>query len=325
MSRKKSDSVPVFVLGLIYLLSVSFLFFNKNNYDSNTYESMSLFFFANSHFAIAFNVSFLLLNTMLIHRLFIKRDRLTSERIMVFIYFLFHTQIWFNSYVDSYLINDFFILISLFLINPHEEKRRTDLLIFYLFVFFSIGFLLGINLFYAFIIPGLLFNLLLLFGWRSWVISIFGFLFPVYLFITISWLLDYDPFLYLQINISHSLYQFSKIQWADIFSKQSVQGYFQWKSLNIILVFILLIISSMKQASSMYYYSSVERRINLFFFFLMFFSLINYLLVYSFYQKYNFSLISLSFAYYIGSFLNKSSTVVKYFILFLVFVLSNLL
>lgn len=323
MIRKKSEPIPIFILGIVYLLSVIFLIAGKD--ISSIYE-MGILFSVSQSVAKIFNIFFLLLNSILIHKIFTKRD--ISASAIIFVYLFVHNKIWFLNSVSSYLISDFIILITLLILYSQTEKINFNIIVFYLSVLFGVEFLLGVNLFYALIIPVLLFNIFLLFDWRTWIIFISGFLFPTYLFISINWLADNDVSAHIQ-NVSGNafplIYEIFHSSWKNMFSEENVSFYFRWESLNFFLILVLSVLSGIKEASEVYYYSLKERRIGLFFFFLLFFSLINCFFTYSFYHQYNFSVISLPFAYYVGNFLIKTSAIARYFVLFLLFVLVSFL
>lgn len=317
VSNRKSD-VPLSLLIFIYLLSVLVIYFNQTFKWHSTTNYTFNFFSINIYVAKSLNIIFLLVNIFFIRTIFTNRDRKISGDITSFVYALIHNKIWFLNTLNNYLISDFFILLILYILNPKDQKQKINLLIFYLACFFGLGFLSGINIFYSFFIPIVLFNLFLITDMKSWIIFFLGFLLPVYFFVSISWLLDYDPLLYLQIILENSLYKLSQFTFTDF----KFSGEFQWINFGVIVLIGLIFIAGLKEWSEVNFYSTNERRMALFFFLLMFFSLVNYLLIHIFYHQQALSVIALPFAYYLGNLLNKMYSKTRYFILLLLFILT---
>lgn len=319
VSKKATDSIPVFVLWFIYLLSLILLFFNKQVQLNPIKYYEASFFSVNEYVAKVLNLIFLIINFFLIGRVFENKDRHVSGILIAFVYLIFQNNIWLLNHINNYLISDFFILVSLLLINPQEVKRRLDIFVFYLAIVFSIGFLSGINFIYTFIIPILIFNLFLVSVWRTWVIFLLGFILPVYFLITIHWYFDREIALYFQILAERSFYKFSS------FSNLSIEPLkeMQWMNVGLLLIIFLAFIAGLREWQDVYFYSTRERRIALLFFFLMFFSWGNYLLIYWVYQQYAPSVIALPYAYYVGKFLNKVPYKAKYFLLFMLLILTS--
>lgn len=318
VSIRKSESISIGILLSLYVLSL--LLVGINYYfqivEINIYQNA--FFYLNKYVSLFINIVFLIVNSILINRVFTQRDRNIHGIYAAFIYLLVNNKIWFFNSINNYLVSDFFILISIYLINPQEVKKRLDLLVFYIACFFGLGFLSGIHLVYSFIIPILIFNLFLSAHWKTRVIFILGFLVPVYFFTTISLLTDKNPFLYLRILWDNSSYHLNQFSVSDF----TVLRMGQWLNISILINLGLILLAGLKEWNDVYFYSTRERRIAMFFFLLMFFSLINYTLIYLFYHQHSFSVLSLPYAYYLGNLINKVSLKVKYFILFLLFILT---
>ncbi len=319
VSKKSTDSIPVFVLWVVYLLSLVLLFFNKQVQLNPIKHYEVSFFSVNEYVAKGLNLIFLIINFFLIGRVLENKDRQVSGVLIAFVYLLFQNNIWLLKHINNYLISDFFILVSLLLINPQEVKQRLDIFVFYLAIVFSIGFLSGINFIYTFVIPILIFNLFLVSGWRTWVIFLLGFILPVYFLVTISLYFDRESALYFQILAEYSFYKFSSFPNVSIELLKEMQ----WMNVGILLIIFLVFIAGLREWQDVYFYSTRDRRIALLFFFLMFFSLGNYLLIYWVYQQYAPSVIALPYAYYVGKFLNKVSRKAKYFLLFILLILTS--
>lgn len=316
MTRKKSEPIPIILLGFLYLLSV--LFFVLSN-DVKNVHIASILNSIPQNIAKGLNIGLLLLNTSLLRNIFKKRD--VSANIMAFVYLLLYNKIWFLNAVSTYLISDGVILFCLFVMIKQREGMNINLYVvtFYLSMLFSVEFLLGVNWVYAVIIPGLLLSIFIIPDWRLLVVFMVGILFPIYLFISIHWLITTRMPAYLQELIHNNIQpwkQLNHIQWT----REFIDTFLHWKTSNLLIVFSLSLMSGLKEATSIYYYALKQRLMALFFFFLMFFSLINYLFKYGLHQQYDFSIIALPFAYYIGQFLMKTSSIVQYFVLFLLFV-----
>lgn len=321
MSYRKPENIPFFVLFILYITSVLFIVFNKVfRLAEDDYYQIHIFSIPQV-WARGLNIIFLIANLVLIYQIFNQRERETSGTLMGFVYALMHNKIWFWNNVHQYLINDFLILIFLFFIYFREVKTHINILILYLGMFFGSEFLLGINMFYTILIPIVICSLFLMHNWKSWIIFVIGFLLPIYFLISISWLIDANSLPYLATIINQSLYTLH--QWSP--SRLIFVGKMQWMGLGILLNVCLLLISGLKELNDASYYSSMSRKIALFFFFLILFSFAHYLLIYLFYHQYAPSLIALAFAYYVGNYIYKAGPRLKYFILFLLFVLTSFL
>jgi len=316
-SRKLDFPSSVFIF--VYLLSVLIIYFNQHfKWHTANYHTYS-FFSINDYIAKSINIIFLLFNTFFIKTIFTNKDRNILGDFHSFVYVLVHNKVWFLNAINNYLINDFFILLTLYILNPKDQKQKMNLLIFYLACFFGLGFLIGINFVYSFLVPLFLFNLFLISDIKSWVIFFLGYLLPIYFFVSISWLLDYEPLLYLQVILENSFYNLSQFSFANF--KFLVD--FQWlKSFGVIILIVLIFITWLKEWTEVNFYSNFERRMALFFFIFMFVSLINYLLIHVFYHQQALSVIALPFAYHLGKLLNKINLRTKYFVIFLLFALT---
>ena len=319
MSVKKSESIPVFTIGALYVLSVVLSYVNLSlHFNSIDYYKFSLFP-VRPYWAKVINVLFLVVNVFFISTIFTNKDRGVWGEVVGFVYLLMHNKIWFDNHLNPYLISDFSILLSLFFIVLKESKQRINIVVFYLSLVFGIFFLFGLNLVYAFIIPIFLFTLFLRFDWKSWIIFLMGFLLPVYFYVTIYLLINKNPWLYLSILFNYSL--------GKMFQIQDILGAFQQPLTNIaiLLVLVVLFISGLKEWSEASFYSTKDRRVALFFFFLMFFSLLNYFYIYITYHQYSYSVIALPYSYYVGRYLNKVSGKLRYFLIFVILILVSFL
>lgn len=320
-SRKQTKDISVAGLVLMYFLSVGIIFFNQHfQILDEGYATFSLLAIS-KFWAIFINLIFLGTNSFFTGKILTNRDRNINGNIPAFLYLLLHNKVWFLHTLNNYLVSDFFILSSLLFINPRETKQRLNILVFYLAVLFSMGFLIGIHIAYAFIIPVVIFNIFLVSDWRTWVIFLLGFSLPVYLYLTVSWLFDKDPFLYLDVLIKHSVYSVKGL--ADL--KHGEINKWQWADVSIVIILGLLIVSGIREWMDMPSYSARGRQMALFFFLLMFFSLIHYGLIHYWYKRYALSVIALPFSYYVGQLINKVSLKFGYFVLFLWFVLTSFL
>lgn len=316
--QSRSEGNEVFVMWFLYFLSLILVWINYHYQVSqiNLYQ-FSFLFIANS-LAKIINTIFLIINAILINIIFTNKDRRLYGYYPMFVYLLVHNKWWLFENINYYLVSDFIILISLYFIRPQETKKKLNLLIFYFAAFFGAGFLIGINFFYSFIVPVFIFNVFLLSDWKSWGIFLLGLLMPLYFFVTISLFVEHDAMLFLKILIHHSFYKLGQFSLKDF----SFAGELQWANIGIAIVLILLMLSGLQEFKDANFYSTKDRRIAIFFFFLMFFSLINFSLIYFFYHQHAFSVIALPYAYYLGGFLNKTSIQSRYFILFLIEILT---
>lgn len=318
MRKESRNEISETGLWILYVLSLLVVWLNVHFNLSKIYIYQSEFLFVPANVARAVNLIFLVLNALLIRRIFTVRDRNILGVFPMFVYLLFHNKWWLFDTINNYLISDFFILVSLYAIGSRETKHKINIFVFYLAGFFGAGFLSGINFVYSFIIPVFIFNLFLLSDWKSWIIFILGFLMPIYFFVTINWLSDNNPFLYLEILLQHSFYRLGTFSLKEF----SFTEEWKWVNTSIVVSIVLLFLSGLQELRDVGFYSGRERRIALFFFFLMFFSLINYFLIYFVYSKNALSVIALPYAYYLGHLLNKVTGKLKYFILFLIFLLT---
>lgn len=301
-----------YVIALLLVVLNTYFHFN----DTGFYQYS--FFFIHPLVSKFINLFFLVCNLFLVKTIFTNKDRAISGFFPMFIYGLIHIKWWILENINYYLISDFFILIVLYSIPSRDSKKNINLLVFYLASLFGVGFLIGINFVYSFVIPILLFNLFLLSDWKSWIVFLLGFFMPLYFYITVALLNNYNPFLFLRILVDNSFYNLNHWSLSDF----SLSRELEWINIGIFIILSLLVIANVKEWQDVNFYSTKGRRISLFFFFLMLFSLVNYFLIYVLYHKHAFSVIALSYAYYIGNLLNKTSYRTRYFILFLVFVIT---
>ncbi|MCX7729180.1 MAG: hypothetical protein N2203_06900 [Bacteroidia bacterium] len=316
--QRKTNDFPLAALLLLYLLSLVLVWLNQKLQLNKAEYFQHNFFSINIFAAKIINAVFLLINGFLINQIFSRKERHISGLYAVFIYLLVHNKWWLFENLNNYLISDFFILIALFFIRPKEVKKKMNLIVFYLSILFGIEFLAGIHILYSLIIPTFLFAIFLSIDWKSWLIFILGFLTPVYFFITVSWLLDKNPVLFLKAVFEYNSFRLNTFSLGEF----SFTGELQWINIGIVILVFLAFLSGLKELQHVNYYSTSDRRLALFFFLLMFFSLINYFLIYVFYHQHAFSIIALPYAYYVGNLLNKTNQRVRYLILFLLFVLT---
>ncbi|GAB4201022.1 MAG: hypothetical protein Fur0023_04980 [Bacteroidia bacterium] len=320
-SYAKSNEIPVSILVFLYLLSVGLVWINRHFHLSDTELYQHSFLSINIIVAKIINAVLVIANAIFIRKIFTRRNRNISGSYGMFVYLLINNKWWIFETINNYLISDLFILIPLYLIAHQEKKKKINLMVFYLSALFGVGFLSGIHIIYSFFIPIFIFTLFLSWDWKSWIIFLLGFLCPIYFFVTIVWLTDKLPLLFLKALVEHNSYPLHSFS-SDIFSyliKLPVTN------TGISIIIILAFLSGLKELNSVYYYSATERRIALFFFLLMLFSFINYALIYVFYRKHTFAVIALPYSYYIGNLLNKSSFKIRYIVLFLIFLLTSFL
>ena len=319
-SQEQTKAISVAGLMLIYLLSVGLLFFNPHFQILNrAYDTFSLLTI-NKFWALFINLIFLGSNSFFISKIFTKRGRDVAEgNILAFVYLLIHNKIWFLNTLNHYLVRDFFILFFLFFIYPREVKQR--LLVFYLSILFSTGFLIGIHMVYTFIIPVIIIEIFLISDWKIWIVFLLGFSLPIYLYITVFWLFDKDPFLYLNVLIKHSMYPIKVL--ADI--KDSGVNGWRWTDVSVVFTLSLLLVSGIREWIYVHTYPVRDRQLALFFFLLMALSLVHYGLVYYWYKPYALPVMALPFSYYVGKLINKISLSFRYLVLFLLIILTSFL
>ncbi|GIV26249.1 MAG: hypothetical protein KatS3mg027_0063 [Bacteroidia bacterium] len=318
--RTQRFSVSIGVWILLYFISLLIVYFNYSlHLTPISFHDVS-FFSVNSYVAKGINFLIVVSNFTLISKIFHNRDRGIAGMNMGWVYLMMQNKIWFMQNVNQYLVNDFIILAVLLFINPQEIKKRLNIFVFYLAMFFSIGFLLGVHFMYTFIIPILIFNFFLISDWKSWVIFILGFLLPIYFFITIASLLNIDFSLYFQSLLEYTMYKVMTFRMSNF----EVLTQLHWTEGSVLLLTIgLVFISGLKEWQDVNFYSTRERKLALLFFFLMFFSLINYLFIFLIYHQYAPHVIALPFAYYISHFINKVENKLGYFILFILVILTS--
>lgn len=313
-------SVSIRIWVLLYFISVLIVYLNSSfGLTSIRFYDVG-FFSVNSHIAEGINFLLVVSNFVLISKIFHNRERGISGIMIGMVYLMMENKIWWMQNLNHSLINDFFVLLALLFINPQEIKQHLNLLIFYLAIFFSIGFLIGVHFIYSFIIPILFFNFFLITDWKSWIVFILGYLLPIYLLLAISSLLNIDISLYIQSLIEYFMYKINALQLNNF--EKLVQ--LQWTEGSVLILTIgLVFISGVKEWQESYFYSTRERRLALLFFFLMFFSFINFLLIFLIYHQYAPHVIALPFAYYVGHWITKVENKLGYFILFVLVVLTS--
>ncbi len=318
MYKRKWKGISVFFLLFIYLLSLGAVILMQTMKEGEVRQYDDSFFLLVAYGAVFLNGILLFCNALLIQNIFTNRDKGIFGVVHAFVYLLLNNKVWFFDGISHYLLGDFFILISFYFIQPQETKKSINMLVFYLAAFLGGGFLIGINIFYALIVPVLILNIFLVADWKTWVIFMLGFLIPVYFYVSIGWLLEGHPLDYLRDVLAHSFDGWQSLSISDF----SMTVRWRWGDLGIVLIVALSVLAGMKEAGDVYHYSSKERRWAVVFFLLMLVSFVNYILMYIFYDRCIVSVIALPFAYYVGNFINKVYSTMRYFILFLLFVLT---
>lgn len=320
-SYTKSNEIPVSIAVFLYLLSIGLAWMNTHLHLNDTELYQNKFLNINAVVAKIINLIFVIFNAIFIQKVLTHKNRHISGSYGMFVYLLINNKWWAFESINTYLINDLLILVSLYLLARQEKKKKINLIIFYLSIFFGIGFLSGIHIVYSFFIPVFIFILFLSWDWKTGIIFLLGFLCPIYFLVSITWLYDKLPLLFLRSLIEYNLYPFHSFSQNGFSSLTKLPI----TNIGITIITILAFLSGLKEFNNAYYYSNTERRKAVFFFLLMFLSFINYALIYVLYKKHAFTVIALPYSYYVGNLLNKSNAKVQYVVLFLLFLLTSFL
>ncbi len=317
----KPNEIPVFTLIFLYLLSIGLVWLNTYLHLSDTELYQNEFLNTNSIIAKIINLIFVVLNVIFIRKILTQKNRYVSGSYAVLVYLLINNKWWVFENINTHLINNLLILVSLYLLTRQEKKTKINLMIFYLSIFFGVGFLSGIHILYSFFTPVFMFILFLSWDWKTWIILLLGFLCPIYFLVSITWLYNESPLFFLKALIEYNSYPFRSFS-QNIFSSLTELPI---TNIGITIITVLALLSGLKELNDVYHYSNTERRIAVFFFLLMLLSFTNYVLIYVFYRKHAFTVIALPYSYYVGNLLNKSNVKVRYIVLFLLFLLTSFL